>query len=296
MRRVFGDLIAWYLFLGGAGAGLSGVLAALDLARAWRLRPSAAAPAPAWTACLTRRFFTRGYLVALAVLGVGAACLLVDLGRPERFFYVLVHPTASLLTFGSYVLTGTVACAAALGAVALFNLERVPVRVVHLLEGLCVAAALCTMLYTGLFLADIDFVALWRNPALPALFTASALSAGAVGACGLALLESDGRPTPLARLLARADAAAVLAEAACLAAYLGLAWLLAGPDALAPFLEGPYALLFWAGFAGIGVALPLAIEAAYTRIGSAALLALAVPCVLAGGFILRYCVVNVPVA
>ena len=134
MRRVFGDLIAWYLFLGGAGAGLAGALAALDLARAWFLRPSAAAPAPAWTACLTRRLFARGYLVALAVLGVGAACLLVDLGRPERFFYVLVHPTASLLTFGSYVLTGTVACAAALGAVALFNLERVPARAVHVLS------------------------------------------------------------------------------------------------------------------------------------------------------------------
>ena len=290
---MFDDPIVWYLFLGGAGAGLASLLAALDLAQG---RPHGRARMDgAWAACLTRRFFTRGFLLALAALGLGAACLLVDLGRPERFYYVLLHPTASLLTFGSYVLTGCALCTCALAAVALFGLARVPAKAVRTVEVATLALGLCTMAYTGLFLADIDFVALWRNPVLPVLFTASSLSIGAVVSCGLALLESDAQPTPLVNLLARTDAIVVAAEVLCAAAYLAVAFWQGG-TAAASFAFGEGAWLFWIGFAGIGLALPLAIEAAYTRMGSAALLATVVPCVLIGGFILRYCVVNVPLA
>ncbi len=290
---MFGDLIVCYLFLGGAGAGLVSVLAAADLLFWWHNR-SPERPAPAWTACLNRTFFARGYLVALVVLGLGAACLLVDLGQPERFFYVLTHPTASLLTFGSYVLVATMLCAAALGAIALFDLSRIPVALVHVLELVAVGTGLCTMAYTGLFLSVIDFVPLWNNLMLPVLFTASSLSIGASAACGLALVGSDMRPTPLAGTLARADAVIVAVEALCVAAYLALAAIQGASTAVEAFAFGENSTLFWVGFVCFGLALPLAIEVAYTRMNNAALLALAVPCVLVGGFILRYCIVNVP--
>lgn len=292
---MFGDLIVWYLFLGGSGAGLLVVLSSLDILRWIHLR-SLSGTHSHWSEYLSRRFFTRGYLITLAALGLGAACLLVDLGHPERFYYVLTHPTASLLTFGSYVLVAAMICAALLAAVALFDLVRVPGIFVRCLEILSLAAGTCTMVYTGLFLADIDFVALWHNPILPLLFSASAASAGAIAACGLALLESDGLPTPLVKLLARTDLGAVLAEALCIGAYLAVAIAQGDVSAAISFLTGVNAPLLWVGFVGLGLALPLAIEVAYTRIGGTALLALAVPCVLIGGYILRYCVVNVPLA
>lgn len=291
---MFGDLVAWYLFLGGAGAGLAVVLATLDLLPWLRTRLTNR-PAPAWTSGLTRRFFARGYGVALVVLALGVACLLADLGQPERFYYVLVHPTASLLTFGSYVLAATMACTAALGGVALFNLERVPGALVRAVETIAIVLGFATMTYTGLFLGAIDFVELWRSPVLPVLFVASSLSIGAAGSCGLALLENDVRPSPLASALARTDAAVVLVEIVCVAVYLAMVGLAPeGTAALSALTTGQASWLFWVGFAGLGLALPLAIEVAYARMNSAALLALIVPCVLIGGFFLRYCLVNAP--
>ena len=293
---MFGDLIAWYLFLGGAGAGLAVVLAALDLLPWLRTRFSNR-PTPAWANGLSRRFFARGYGVALALLALGAACLLADLGQPERFYFVLVHPTASLLTFGSYVLAATMACAAALGGVALFNLERVPDGLVRAVEAAAIVLGVATMAYTGLFLGAIDFVELWRSPLLPLLFVASSLSIGAAVSCGLALLESDMHPSPLASALARTDATVVLVEIVCAAAYLATVALApGGGTAVTALALGQVGWLFWIGFVCLGLALPLAIEAAYARMGSAALLALIVPCVLIGGFFLRYCLVNAPLA
>ena len=129
---MFGSLIVAYLFLGGAGGGMVALLSACALVRgfdrggtvrtpiagrhprrdgprrrgAGRLAsPALPSPAP----CPPPSLFARGYAVASAALALGVLCLLGDLGRPERFLYVLLHPPASVLTFGSVVLGCTLA-------------------------------------------------------------------------------------------------------------------------------------------------------------------------------------------
>lgn len=108
------DLVVCYLFLGGAGAGLCFVLAMLGLlvprdlvedgARA-RMRAGVA----------YRKLFGPGFAVAFALLGLGIACLLADLGNTERIVLLLVRPTATYLAVGSWALAACLVLSATLG-------------------------------------------------------------------------------------------------------------------------------------------------------------------------------------
>lgn len=290
---MFSDSIIWYLFLGGGGAGAVCVLALCDLAFGyWSKNPNGRARL-AWTGELSSRFFVRGYLVGTGALVLGALCLLLDLAHPERFLYVLLYPTASVLTFGSYVLSATIVCAAALGGVALFGTSRTPLPLVRALEIAAVVFGLSTMVYTGVLLTEIGFVPLWGNPLLPALFTCSSLSVGIACALGCAWPDAPAAPR-LMRALSRADGALIVCEIAVLGAYLALAAFGHGQSgSVEVLLFGPQAWVFWAGLAGAGLTLPLVLDAAFARTEASILVAVAVPFVLVGGFLLRYCIVNV---
>lgn len=289
---MFSDSIIWYLFLGGGGAGAVTLLALCDLLFGrWSKRPER--ERLAWTRELSTSFFARGYVLAGGALVLGTLCLLLDLAHPERFLYVLVYPTASVLTFGSYALSATVACTVALGAVALFGSARTPLPLIKALETIAVACGTATMVYTGVLLAQIGFIPLWGSPLLPVLFTCSSLSVGA--ACALAGAWPEAASTPrLLRALSRADAALIACEVVALVAYLALAAGIQGQGAaVEALLLGPEAWVFWIGFVGIGLALPLALDIAFAVTGASSLVAVAVPFVLVGGFFLRYCIVNV---
>lgn len=289
---MFSDSIIWYLFLGGGGAGAVTVLALCDLLFGrWSKRPGR--ERLAWTQELSTPFFVRGYLFAGGALMLGTLCLLLDLAHPERFLYVLLYPTASVLTFGSYVLSATVACTVALGAIALFGSARTPLALIKALEVAAVACGTATMVYTGVLLAQIGFIPLWGSPLLPVLFACSSLSVGA--ACALAGAWPEAAATRrLMRTLSRADAALIACEAVVLVAYLALAAGVQGQGAaVETLLWGPEAWVFWIGFVGVGLVLPLALDAAFAATGASSLVAVAVPFVLVGGFFLRYCIVNV---
>ncbi|WP_302392379.1 NrfD/PsrC family molybdoenzyme membrane anchor subunit [Eggerthella sinensis] len=289
---MFSDSITWYLFLGGGGAGAVTVLALCDLLFGrWSKRPEHLRPR--WTGQLSSGFFMRGYLLAGGALVLGALCLLLDLAHPERFLYVLLYPTFSVLTFGSYVLSATVVCAVALGGIALFGTARTPVVLVRALEACAAVFGVSTMAYTGVLLSEIGFVPLWGSPLLPVLFTCSSLSVGA--AVALAGAWPSAAETPhLMRALSRADSMLIVVEAVALAAYLAFAALALGQGgAVETLLTGPNAELFWIGFVGAGLAGPLALDAAYAVTRTPSFLAVAVPFVLVGGFFLRYCIVNV---
>lgn len=283
---MFDSLVTAYLFLGGAGAALVVVLAVCDLLDMRAGRACTRALSGDSLSC-------RGFAVSLVVLALGVACLLMDLRRPERFPLVLAYPTPTLLSFGSYALTGTIALAAVLTAMHLAGRHR-HCALVAALDG---AAALCgaaTVSYTGFFFCAIDFVPLWNNAALPILFVASSASTGIVAALGLALMGSEGRLTSRARALSRADLVAVAVEIAALLAYVAIAALQGCASSLAGIVSGPAFSLVFVGVIGLGLLAPLAIELLSFRIQSAALAALVVPCVAIGGYALRYGVVNMP--
>ena len=287
---VFGELIVGYLFLAGTGAGAFLVAAAACLRDAWRPtdRTAAVVAAAQPTLALTP-----------LVVAVAALLLLADLGSLEGAARVLLQPPGSVMAVGAWLVVVLFATSSAVAAMGAVPRLRVPA-----LSWACViagsAAALGVMAYSALLLADVVAVDFWRTPWLTVLFVASSLS------CGTALVVTAAVLVPSRELDERTREAAVDAlwrlggvlvwvELAALALFLasrGLSteW---ARDSCALLLAGPLAPAFWGGVVGAGIVAPLALHGVRRRLGrvrSATMLASACG-VLAGGLVLRWCVV-----
>lgn len=317
---MFGPLIVCYLFLGGAGAGACFVLAVLGLLaprelvaalasqerahdgrRPTRLRAELCPPES------YRRLLAPGYLVAFAALVLGMVCLLVDVGRVDRLMLLLVSPTLSFVAVGTWSL---VVCAvlAVLAGLAWGGLaRRWSVAVVRVVQGVLVLAALVVMVYTGLLLQSLSAVPLWASPWLPVLFVLSSLSCGA--ALVLATSQFTGADSAFSAVLGRlagVDAIVIVLEAAVAAVFVGTALAGIGGDFIAgrtaealaasanALVAGEAAWLFWGGFVLAGLAVPLVLDVVlvWSRCPLPSLALAAAACVLAGGFVMRYCVVE----
>ena len=190
---MFSVLAVGYLFLGGAGAGAIAVASILDLA--WVKAPFGhASRIGIGEATPLERTVAVGMLAGFAALALGMLFLLFDLGRIDRVASLLLRPSLSFLTVGTYALAGLAACAALLVAVRFAYLPGVPRGAVRAVEAAAAVVAVVVMLYTGLLLQNTGAVALWSSPLVPVLFLLSSLS------CGIATLL-------LAAYFAPADAA-----------------------------------------------------------------------------------------
>lgn len=296
------DLVVSYLFLGGAGAGACLVLSVLGLLvprdlvtdrTGVRLRPTAR----------YRKLLGPGFAAAFVLLALGVVCLLADLGNVERVILLFVHPTATHLAVGSWALAACLVLAAALG-LAWLGFGAWSFLLLRIVEVLAALTAFVVMVYTGLLLQSLGAVPLWSTLWLPALFVASSLSCGIACLLGISQLTGAARAFDgTLRRLAAADAAVIVVEAAILAAFLYAASMagahasngteIAAAQSAHDLLEGDNAWLFWSCFVVLGLAVPLVLDVALAKcrraMPGAALLAAA--CVLAGGFVMRYCVV-----
>ena len=185
--------IAYYLFTGGLAAGSSMLAAVADL------RGDVAA--------------RRGLrITSLAAVGASAYFLIIDLGRPERFYNMLrVAKITSPMSVGTWILTafGPLCGAAAVFEAAdllprrgLLGLAREVARPAASLAG--AGAALTAPLlatYTAVLFADTA-VPSWHEPfrELPFVFGGSALASGAGAGLVLAPL-SQSRPAARAAVI-----------------------------------------------------------------------------------------------
>lgn len=296
------DLVVCYLFLGGAGAGLALVLSVLGLLvpRACvstppgvRLRPNAA----------YRKLLGSGFAAAVVLLALGIVCLLADLGNAERVILLLLQPAVSYLSVGSWALAACLVLAGAL-ALAWLGAGVWSLAVVRALHAIAALVAAVVMVYTGLLLQSLGAVPLWSTPWLPALFVASSLSCGI--ACVLALAQLTGAAHAFAATLGRlaaVDAVVIVIEAAVVAVYVHAASQAAVPlsngtelaaaQSIHELIAGENAQLFWAGFVALGLAVPLVLDGvlATRRRPLPGVALFAAACVLAGGFVMRFCVV-----
>lgn len=285
---MFGTLVVFYLFLGGCGAGIMLVTAVWSLAFHRSVERSLAQ---------TKAFDdvkARCFGAGFVVLCLAALCLLLDLGRPERMFMLFTRPTWSILTFGSYTLMANLLVGGFLAAANLLYLPFVHAPARKVGEVLCAVLSLLMMGYTGVYVGSIEAVALWFNLAVPVLFVLSSLSSGL---SAVFILGAFGRDVRLldgwTMLLHRCHLGTLVLEAAALGAFVGFAVL--DPfarESLALLLEpaglGPW---FVVGLCGLGLLVPLITEGfvmAADRL--VRLLPVDVLCI-AGGLVLRFCVV-----
>ncbi len=152
-QREWGWLVISYLFLGGAGAGL--YLVSVYLGHVWA-----------------------GGL-GLLVLVMGALLLLLDLGRPERFWRAFFHPRTSWISRGCFFIT----------LLVVFGLLQLLSEAGFLpwgggsvfgasLRVLGVAAAVLVMIYTGFVLSPSPAIPFWNSAFFPMIFFVYSLLAG----------------------------------------------------------------------------------------------------------------------
>ena len=261
--------IAVYLFLAGLSAGA--MMVALLVKWNYHKKQDDSI----WDAMVKA-----GAIVAPITICVGLALLVLDLGKPLSFYWILIK-----YNFGSVMSIGVALLLlytpfAFLFAIIIFEEEIEKYGFLALLrpisrlirsfaplsktiETLLFVLAIGVGVYTGFLLSAITKLPLWNTPILPILFLTSGFSSGIaanilVGLCCFKHLIHEENVKYLLVL----DLRAVLFEIPLIAVlFLGL-YFEGGASALAAkqaLTTGQYAVIFWLGVVGLGLLTPIAI-------------------------------------
>lgn len=258
--------IAVYLFLAGISSGSIIVALLVKWNRHERENSSI------WDAMIRS-----GAAVATISIVLGLIILVVDLGKPLSFYWLLIrYNFYSVMTLGVIFLliyTPTVFVFMCL----VFEHKIVKYRIGILealiqsvksfhsyaktIEYFLLVCALCVGAYTGFLLSSLYTIPMWNNPIIPILFLTSGISSGiAVNILvGLLFFKSTLNEESIKYLLVM-DLRVILTEFPLIGMlFVGMAY--SGGDSLiamkAALSSGGWALVFWVGVIGIGLLLPL---------------------------------------
>jgi formate-dependent nitrite reductase membrane component NrfD len=227
-QREWGWLVITYLFFGGAGAGL--FLASLYIGHPW----------------------AEG--LGLFLLLLGTLFLLLDLGRPERFWRAFFRAGTSWISRGCYFITALTI----LGGLDLFlqyaggdSAAAWPVKVV------AAVAAVAVMIYTGFVLSPSPAIPFWNSTFFPVIFFAYSLLAG----IDFLILASPLLPPP-AIDIARLERVQFGLVVLCLLMVMSHLSVMSGSAIAARksiqlLTRGKWGALFLGGVIGVGLVLPL---------------------------------------
>ncbi|HXG54406.1 MAG TPA: NrfD/PsrC family molybdoenzyme membrane anchor subunit [Vicinamibacterales bacterium] len=196
-------------------------------------------------------------LLSIIFVTLTAVVLIIDLERPERFFYILTRSNfRSWMVWGAYFLAAHGALSAAWLAAGWFGYEAA----FDWLVIPTVVVAIMATSYTGFLFAQGLARDLWQGPAAAIDLIAQSAAAGAASLLLASMLTGSGTPdaTPLLGLML------AVSVAAHLVILLFEHVLSPSPTrhhelASATILRGAYARLFWGGAIGAGGILPLVI-------------------------------------
>jgi formate-dependent nitrite reductase membrane component NrfD len=260
LQMTWGWLVAFYLFLGGLGAGAFCTAAVVSLITSERYKS-------------TVRF---GAWVGTVAIGVGTLFLLFDAGKPFRALVLFksFDNFSSWMAIGAWLLFGAILLN---GLFALFSTESVvnwvggiwnllkekqrTFQVVLAIIG--IPLNLGVAVYTGVLLGVLPFRPFWHTWLLPALFTASALSIGGVCLAAYEHLRDGGRRVNgLVRRVGAFHLTLILVEMGIWVWYLG-SMLNGTPDmanSARILLSGRLAPLFWIVMVGLGLVIPFLVH------------------------------------
>ena len=294
----WGWYIVLYFFLGGLAAGSSAIATLLDLVGDPRDRDAV----------------RLGYLVAFPLVCVCGLLLILDLGKPLRFWHMLVQSENvpelllkpwSPISLGTWLVTafGLFSFISFLGA--LVETERLrwhvarrvdravrgfPRPLILLWEVLGVLSGFSLGGYTGVLVTGTS-VPVWHNAWLMgALFLLSAASTSYALLMLMLMYHGRAHHDPTVDKLARGDRSAILLEIVVLTAML----LLLGAVAR-PLIAGGFGVIFWLGVVIVGLLAPLVLHGLpWGRLTAERRAMLAAACVLVGGLCLRFVIVMAP--
>lgn len=224
-----------------------------------------------------------GPLISLVFIVATAAILVVDLERPERFYYILVRPNwRSWMVWGAYFLLAHGTITGLWLAAATFGLPSV----VSLFVWPAIVLSVLATSYTGFLFAQGLARDLWQGPQAAIDLLAQAVAEG-----GAVLL--------LASAVVHAESAAWLTLALVAAVAVHVVFILfenvftpSGTRhhelAVAAIRTGPFAALFWGGAVVGGGLVPLAMLLAASLGAPLTVAATGATLALAGSFAWEY--------
>ncbi len=307
MKKIeWGFLIVNYLFLGGLSAGLFFVSAlATYLQKGKDMEDS--------------RTARLGALMAPWPVMLGCLLLVFDLGHWYRFYKLFLHfRFVSPMSIGSWLLVAfTLAsllyCFAWLEEQQRHRLfQLLPTRLSFLrafnrdlsgyrrpLAAIGFPISVGVGIYTGVLLGAVQSRPFWNTNLVAQLFLFSALSTGSAALIIALLWDRKGIEFEDIRLLYTLDICFLTLEFFIVLPYIihGKLSVQAVQDSLMLILGGPFTLVFWVFFLGLGLLAPLAIEtrevlpSLWSKVSihfNRAWAATAALLVLMGGFLLRY--------
>ena len=116
-----------------------------------------------------------GAITAVVFLALTGVLLIMDLGRPDRFLYVLLRPQwKSWLTRGAYIITGYGALLTAWMVATFFGSESA----LRVIEPLAIVFAFLSAVYTAFLFAQAKGRDFWQSPMLGVHMILHALMAG----------------------------------------------------------------------------------------------------------------------
>ena len=196
-----------------------------------------------------------GPVISVAFAIATAVVLVIDLERPERFFYILTRPNwSSWLARGAFLLTGHSGIASLWVVAYLMGWSEALVW----LAPLAMAAAFAATAYTGFLFAQGLGRDLWQGPLAGVDLIAQAVAEGAAALFIVGALV--GTPSPeLVRVLAWTLFASVAVHLMLILFenVLAVSPTMHHELAVQTIRRGAYARLFWGLAIGIGGLLPL---------------------------------------
>jgi formate-dependent nitrite reductase membrane component NrfD len=227
-QREWGWAVITYLFLGGAGAGL--FLVSLYIQNRW------------------------GEGLGLLVLVLGTLFLLIDLGRPERFWRAFLRPRTSWISRGCFFISALVL----LGGLEILS-GQIPLEGAGQVLIRCAAAvaAVAVMVYTGFVLSPSPAIPFWNSAFFPVIFFAYSLLAG----IDFLILASPLLPGPEVdlALLEKVQFGLVLLCLLMVLSHLSVmsGSALAARKSIQLLTKGKWGTLFIGGVIGLGLVVPL---------------------------------------
>jgi polysulfide reductase chain C len=291
--------IAWYLFLGGLGGGTLTIVGVFDLVFRGGIEVGGEMIAPLSS---VGSVFALAVFIGVACLGIGSFLLIFELGQPTVFLRVFLSRTA-IIKYGACLLI------LAMGFGFVYFLFFLPPEWNLFYYGWTWLRDICCVLmmlfgisvvvYTGVLLSSMKSKPFWNTPALPVLFTVSALStataliaitAGMWPATTFELAGGHAVTEAIVENLHTIDAVLVITEIVVLCIYVLMMYGAGNVTARAvalKWIRGAFAPLFWGGMIVIGLFIPFC---SYLTGGLMAEMVAPV-LVLATGLLLRFLIV-----
>ncbi|GAC1514571.1 MAG: polysulfide reductase NrfD [Gemmatimonadaceae bacterium] len=300
----WGWYVILYFFIGGLAAGTFVIATLLDIVGDRRDRDTV----------------HLGYRLAFPLLLLSGVLLVLDLGKPFRFWHMLVQSNRfplpiykgwSAISIGSWILTlfGLFAFVAWLNTMSdegrlrdgwrsrlapltpITHALRVSSSGFGLIWGILgVLAGFGLGGYTGVLVTDTS-IPFWHNSRpMGALFLVSALSTSYALLMLILMRRGRAHTDPSVAKLATADVWAIVFEIVVLATLL-----VSLGTVGRPVLVGGFGAVFWIGVVGVGLLAPLVLHMATRQAADPDRRSrTSAVCVLVGGFLLRVVIVMAP--